>query len=488
MRHPATKGRPGSSIKGRTSLIVLLPLVLTMLLAACGDATSTPAAPTKAATAATTTAPATTAAAAATTAAPTTAAPAATTAAPATTAAAVTAAATSAASAFTGQATIRVMTFFAYDNPEVEKGVVEAFQKANPNIKVNLEQVSYDDIFTKYKTQVAGGTAPDVISMNFENVRSYATKKALAPLNDLVSRDKFNMGIYYPNTVQMHTVDNNLYGLPATFSDNVVYYNKTMFDKAGVTYPDATWDWSKLVSTAKQFTNGETYGYGPAWWPMYLFLYNTNILTADNAKCALDTPEGLQAIQAYVDLSTKDKVSANAAAAKAQGDYDRFIAGKLAMYVAGPWAVKPFNKAIKDTFQWDIAEHPKGTTQGTFLYSNTYAISASSKNKDASWEFLKFASGVEGQTIRQKGQFEITTIKSVADSTFVPSMKGQSPAHPEIFLNATAYGKKLPDHARLQEILDAIQPELDLALNGNKSVKETMAAACNSVNSILAQK
>jgi multiple sugar transport system substrate-binding protein len=323
--------------------------------------------------------------------------------------------------------------------------------------------------------------------MNFEHVRSYATKKALAPLNDYVARDKVDMSIYYPNTVQMHTVENTLYGLPATFSDNVVFYNKTMFDKAGVAYPDASWDWNKLITTAKQFTKGDTYGYGPAWWPMYLFLYNTNILTPDNSKCALNTPEGLQAIQSYADLSTKDGVSANAAATKAQSDYDRFVAGKLAMFVAGPWAVKPFNQAIT-TFQWDIADHPKGTTQGTFLYSNAYSISAGSKNKDAAWEFLKFASGVEGQTIRQQGQFEIATIKSVADSIFVPSMKGQSPAHPEIFLNATAYGKKLPDHARLQEIEDAIQPELDLVLSGKKSVKDAMNAACTAVDGVIAQK
>lgn len=473
--YPRLHRRSKHMAKSKISLLALLPLVLTLLLAACGDATSTPATAntavaTTAAISVTNTAPATTAAASSST------------------TAAAASQATTAASTFTGQATIRVMSFFAYDNPEVEKGVVDAFQKAHPNIKINLEQVSYDDIFTKYKTQVAGGTAPDVISMNFENVRSYAAKKALAPLNDYVSRDKFDMSIYYPNTVQMHTVENTLYGLPATFSDNVLYYNKTMFDKAGIAYPDASWDWSKLVTTAKQFTSGDTYGYGPAWWPMYTFLYNTNILTSDNSKCALNTPEGLQAIQAYVDLSTRDKVSANAAAAKAQSDYDRFIAGKLAMYVAGPWAVKPFNTAIKNTFQWDIADHPKGTTQGTFLYSNTYAISAGSKSKDAAWEFLKFASGVEGQTIRQQGQFEITTIKSVADSTFIPSMKGQSPAHPEVFLNATSYGKKLPDHARFQEILDAIQPELDLALNGNKAVKDAMNSACGAVDSILAQK
>ncbi len=389
--------------------------------------------------------------------------------------------------------TIRVMTFFAYDNPEVETAVVEAFEKQHPEINVELELVPFMDIFTKYKTQAAGGTAPDVISMNFENLRQFATLGAMEPLNDYIARDNYDMSIYFENTVNMHTVDKVTYGLPATFSDVVLYYNKTMFDNAGLSYPDSSWDWAKMVEVAKQFTKDEdgdgltdVYGYGQAWWPMYLFLHNTNVLTPDNTQCALNTPEGLQAIQALVDLQSKDGVAANKEALASQGDWDRFVAGKLAMYPAGPWAVKPFNDSIKD-FEWDITDHPKGTVQGTFLYSNSYAISSGSAAKDAAWEFIKFATGPEGSTIRQQGQFEISSVKSVADSIFIESMKGQSPAHPEFFMSATSYGQKLPDHPRLQEILDAIQPELDLAYTGDKTVEEAMNAACEAVNAILGE-
>ncbi len=128
------------------------------------------------------------------------------------------------------QTKLRVMTFFAYDNPEVEQAVVDAFEAAHPEIDVELELTSYNDIFTKYQTQAAGGTAPDVISMNFENLRSFATKGAVAPLTEYIARDSYDTGIYYENTLDMHTVDGTVYGLPATFSDNVLYYNKDMFD------------------------------------------------------------------------------------------------------------------------------------------------------------------------------------------------------------------------------------------------------------------
>ncbi len=386
--------------------------------------------------------------------------------------------------------TIRVMTFFGHDNPEIEEEVVAKFEAAHPNIKVQLEQTSYDDIFTKYTADVAAGTPADVISMNFENLRKFAGLNALEPLNDYVAGDSYDTSIYYANTLDMHTVDGVLYGLPATFSDNVLYFNKNMFDAAGIAYPDSTWDWAKLVEVGKQFVKDtdddgiiDQYGYGPAWWPMYLFMYNTNVLTADGMKCALTTPEGLQAIQSYVALSTTDGITANAAAQASQGDYDRFISGKLAMYDAGPWAVAPFNQNIT-TFTWDVAENPAGTVKGTFLYSNAYAISGVSANKNAAWEFIKFATGMDGSTIRQEGKFEISAVKSVAESIFVSSMKGTSPEHPEVFMDSTAFGQRLSENARFQEMMDAIQPELDQALAGTKSVEQAMTDACAVVDSM----
>ncbi len=400
---------------------------------------------------------------------------------------------TTAATIDTEPVTIRVMTFFAHDNPEVEEAVVAAFEAAHPNIKVQLEQTSYDDIFTKYTADVAAGTPADVISMNFENLRKFAGLQALEPLNDHVSSESYDTGIYYENTLDMHTVDGILYGLPATFSDNVLYFNKDLFDATGIAYPDNSWDWNKLIEVGKQFvkdTDGDgivdQYGYGPAWWPMYLFLYDTNVLTADGTKCALTTPEGLQAIQAYVDLSTKHGITANAEAQASQGDYDRFIAGKLAMYDAGPWAVAPFNQNIT-SFTWDVAENPSGSVKGTFLYSNAYAISSASANKDAAWEFIKFATGIEGSTIRQQGKFEISAVKSVAESIFVSSMRGTSPEHPEVFMDSTAFGQRLSEHPRFQEMMDAIQAELDQALAGTKTVEQAMTDACIVVDSMISE-
>jgi multiple sugar transport system substrate-binding protein len=391
------------------------------------------------------------------------------------------------------ETTIKVMSFFAYDNPEVEAGVVEAFEAAYPNIKVELEMVPFSDIFTKYKTLVAGGEAPDVISLNFENTAQIAALGALEPLDDYIASDGYDMSVYYDNTVEMYQMDGVQFAMPATFSDVVLFINKALFDEAGLEYPTLDWGWDDLVSAGEaltQDTDGDgvvdTFGYALAWWPMYLFLNGADVLTDDGSACALETPAAIEGLQKMVDLQGEGGIAPSRGDLAAQSDWDMFMAGKLAMYPVGPWGVQPFNDNIT-SFEWDIAHHPAGAQHATFLFGNAYAMSASSNNKAAAWEFLKFATGPAGSQIRQEGKYEISPVKEVAESEFLSSLAGAPPENAIVFMEAVDYAKNPPKSPYWSEISDAVWPELELALIGNISVEEALANACISVNSILEQ-
>jgi multiple sugar transport system substrate-binding protein len=389
------------------------------------------------------------------------------------------------------QTTIRVMSFFAYDNPEVEAGVVEAFEAAYPNINVELEMVPFSDIFTKYKTLVAGGEAPDVISLNFDNTPQMAALGALEPLDDYIASDGYDMSVYYDNTVNMYKIDGVQWALPGTFSDVVLFYNKTLFDEAGLDYPAEDWGWDDLVSageTLTQDTDGDgvtdIFGYALAWWPMYLFLNDANVLTEDGTACALNTPEAIEGLQKMIDLQSEGGIAPSRGDLAAQSDWDMFIAGRLAMFPVGPWAVQPFNDDIEG-FEYDIAHHPAGEQKATFLFGNSYAMSASSENKDAAWEFLKFATGPEGSQIRQEGKYEISPVKKVAEGEFLNSLAGAPPENAIVFMEAVDYAMTTPKTPVWSEIHDAIWPELELALLGEVSVEEAMENACIAVNNVL---
>ena len=391
------------------------------------------------------------------------------------------------------QVTIKVMSFFSYDNPEVEEGVVAAFEAANPNITVELELVPLSDIITKYKTLVAGGEAPDVIALNFENTSQIAALGALEPLDDYIASDGYDMSIYYDNTVSMYQFDGIQWSLPATYSDVVLFYNKTLFDEAGVDYPADDWGWEDLVSAGEaltQDTDGDgitdVFGYALAWWPMYLYLNGAAVLTEDGTACALESPEAIEGFQKMIDLQVEGGIAPSRGDLATLGDWDMFVSGRLAMYPTGPWAVQPFNDSITD-FEWDIAHHPAGAQKATFLFGNTYAMSASSENKDAAWEFLKFATGPEGSQIRQEGKYEISPVKVVAESEFLSSLAGSPPENAIVFMDATEYAMNPPKSPYWSELSDAIWPELELAMIGDITIEEAMANACIAVNNILEQ-
>ncbi len=438
-------------MKQRFAFVVSALIVLAMLLGACAPAASATEAPV------------------------------------ATDAAATEAAATEAADS--GAVTIKVMSFFAYDNPEVEQAVVAAFEEANPDINVEFESVPMSDIFLKYKTLIAGDEAADVMAFNYDNSYVFASMGVLEPLDSYIESTAYDTSKIFQSTLDMFKVEGVQYSMPATFSDVVLFYNKDMFDAAGLEYPQRDWTQEDLIAAAKALTvdtDGDgkidQFGYTFPWWPVVLEMYGASIW--EGTTCTMNSPEAVKAIQTIVDARYVEKYSPTADQLAEQGDWDMFIAGKLAMFPTGPWAVQPFNDNITN-FSYDIAHMPAGDKQATHVYANSYGMSATSANKDAAWKFIAFATGPEGTKIRQDGKYEISPIKEIAETYYVANLAGDDPEHAIVFMEVQDYAVPQPVHAAWNQIFDAIQPQLDLALTQDLTVQEAMDIACEGVNAAL---
>ena len=112
-------------------------------------------------------------------------------------------------------------------NEETLEKMVAAFEEEHPNIKVDVETIGYDDYFTQMQTRVAGGTAPDCYELNIENFAAYANKGMLAE----ISGDFSGLN---PTALNAFNVGGKQYGLPESFSNVVLIYNKDLFDQAGI--------------------------------------------------------------------------------------------------------------------------------------------------------------------------------------------------------------------------------------------------------------
>lgn len=393
--------------------------------------------------------------------------------------------------------TIKVVSFLTYDENKdgAEVSVVNAFQAAHPEIKVEFQLLPYADYFTSLKTWIAGGTAPDVASLDLAMLQEMAASGSLVDLNPMIKSTGYDLSAYYDSTLKIFQNKGGQYGLPASYSNVVLYYNKKLFDEAGIPYPTDKMDWATFIDYAKKLTkdtngdgNNEIFGTSRLWWPYYMLFNDAAPFNADATKCTLTDQKAIDGFQQMVDLTLKYKVAPSANDLAAQDDWHMFEGGRIAMYPIGPWSISEFNNVIKD-FDWDATTLPSGPSgkKTTFLFANAYSILSASKQQEAAFTFLKFVTGAEGDQIRQDSGFEIAPIKSVAEASFLKSMVGKKPANAKVFLDSAAFAQSVPTHARWSEISDAISSQLDSALLGDITVPDAMQAACQVMDPILAE-
>src|SRR6476646_3569924 len=136
-----------------------------------------------------------------------------------------------------------------------QQAIVDAFHVANPKITVKVTVSDWDTYWDKLSTGIAGGDAPDVFAMDGPLFPDYQSRDVLLDLKPYIDRDGYDLGQLADQAVaDFTTADGGQYGLPRDLNTIVLYYNKDMFDAAGIPYPDDTWDWAKLRDVAKQLT------------------------------------------------------------------------------------------------------------------------------------------------------------------------------------------------------------------------------------------
>ncbi|MER3445184.1 MAG: hypothetical protein C4321_06935 [Chloroflexota bacterium] len=135
------------------------------------------------------------------------------------------------------------------------EALIAAFEKENPDLEVKYTTAPFDSYFTKLQTNLAAGQAPDVFELNYENFVTFASRGTLLALDPYLHQDRTLNNAFYPAALNAFRHGNVQYGLPITFSTVVLFYNKDLFDKAGVAYPTASWTWKDVMSAAQKISN-----------------------------------------------------------------------------------------------------------------------------------------------------------------------------------------------------------------------------------------
>jgi multiple sugar transport system substrate-binding protein len=393
-----------------------------------------------------------------------------------------------------GGGPVRFLVFGEPEELKAYRAVVAAYREANPDEQVELvEATDRTDLITRLSTSLAGGRPPDVFVMNYRYYGQFAAKGAIEPIaQQLEETSAFDAADFFPEALDAFRWRGEQLCLPQNVSSLVVYYNRNLFEAAGLPEPQPGWTWPELISIATRLTTDASgrpvassdpdQGGGGAEVAVYglgveptliriapLVWSNGGELVDDErrpTRFTLDTPSALGALDAFFALRP---VIPPDVEVEAEDDESRFANGRLAMLLSSRRSTPTF-RTIRD-FDWDVAPLPVLREPAGILHSDAYCITAASERKDAAWRFVEFALGPEGQPITARTGRTVPSLVSVARSpAFLEP--GKPPEHSQVFLDAIPTIRRVPTISTWPELEDAAEPILENGLYLGRTARE----------------
>lgn len=319
-------------------------------------------------------------------------------------------AATSDAAAASGdQVTIKVVSWVPDNIDSWANRTFKPFMDEHPNIRIVHEHIGANYIETVL-TRLSGSNDIDIVTVAPDNTGIFLRAGAALNLDQYIEQNREALELdTFPawtledfSTVRYPDVKtgSGQYGIPLVMFVWEMWHNADMFEQAGLSIPERGWTWDNFVEIATKLTNqGERkFGYENQNWMLPLFTWiwqgGGEMLSEDNTKLAIGSPENIKTFSFLQKLQLEDKVFPAPETVATEGGGINFNGGNVGMITRGNWNVdltRDFN------FKWDVSYPPKGEEEATVGEAVGYIINANSAKKEAAWTFLQWVLSPEGQ-------------------------------------------------------------------------------------------
>lgn len=375
-------------------------------------------------------------------------------------------------------------------------GICKAYEAEHPGIRVKAEVVT-NRYYMKLQTMMAGGTAPDIIYMQNKSLIDYRDRNTLLNLSPYIERDNFDLSdICRLGFDEGGIKEGEVYGIPVTGTAEVLIYNKDMFDKAGLKYPDETWTWNDMLTAARKLTrdtngDGRTDEYGvsclPGWWAAditWIWANGGEVFNGDLSRCVVNNARAQEAMQFLVDLSSRYNVTPKeATGTEVSNVTELFMLGRLGMYVGLPFRALSDFSTVKN-LNWDIALMPR-SNRGRRVARYTgecWSIYSGSKHPQEAWDLVKYLSSEE-TAVGLAGMNMIPARLSVLKSPAF--IKEQTPYREEMIVKALAEARPVPSLPRIEELGSAWVRYIEEIMLNRATVAQALANAEKDINKVL---
>jgi multiple sugar transport system substrate-binding protein len=281
---------------------------------------------------------------------------------------------------------------------------IPLFEEQNPGIKLEIDELDGAEMYVKVYAMAASGTVGDVVWTYLDNPPEHNAKGVMTPLDDIIAAKGFDTSVFWPNLIEALTLDGKLMAIPnhAHFGTVIYYFNKTMFQDAGLELPNPEWTNADWVEAGKALTKApETWGFrtngsGGEYIPSYLRMFGGDLYSPDGTKTLIAEEKSVAALKWLYDLMYTDKVDPCICGTDASNN---FIAGKVGAFNATPGFAANFYLMPKSdwTFEWDATVAPLGPTglRGSQVSGAGFCITKNSKNPNEAFQVLDFYSTKE---------------------------------------------------------------------------------------------
>ncbi len=379
--------------------------------------------------------------------------------------------------------TIRYFNFSSDpDHVEDLATIVAAFEAEHPDIKVEVSSAPFADYFTLLQADFAGGKPADVIELNYENFVSYAANGVLADVSSYLSAD----APYYPRALEAFQYNGQQLALPETFSTVLLFYNKDLFDQAGIAYPTPEWTWDDAMTAAKAIRalGDDIWGiYSPIqFWEFYKKAAQNDcaFFNADQTESTINSEACVGALDTMLSFVNEDVMPDTAELAGVANE-DLFSQGKLGMDVIGIWMFAAFKDA---PFAWDVQLEPAMLHQGHHFFSNGVAVTADSKYPEAAAAWAQYLTASEtAAKLRVEKGWELPALDK--PEYFQAYLEQTPPANRAAVFQALESPVVPPVIVRQAEMQDAVNAVLDAAANGQIDAQAALDSAKEQIDALL---
>lgn len=354
---------------------------------------------------------------------------------------------------------------------------IDEFMAENPDVTVEqtcVPVVEWTDYITRWSTMITSGNAPDVVCIAFECSQMAQANDLVMPLNDIIESDPELSALvqeYTPAILSGISDGDTIYGLPTGTQTMVMYYNKEMFDAAGLEYPTDDWTWDDFYEAAKALTKDGVYGFGLSnsyfqlvpWW----ISNGTNLVADDNITPTVNDPKMIEAVtflNKLVDEGiTPDPISSDV--------YTMFSQKKVAMVGAGRWCLPAWIEAGMNNDNFDSVQWPQNNGKGTVYGGSAWCISSSTDNLDLATELLKkFVSREAITALAADGQ-QVPALKSLA---LDPEIMGTTPDNIDGLWEAVSTATVCPAPVYYGDLNVAFMNALEQIFTNQMSVEDAL--------------